>query len=188
MEWVKQRFPYWDRRGGADHIFAFPHDEGACVAPIEIAGAIKLTSWGRLEAPPRNATTIMPELSWHWPTFVPEMYASRHCYDPRTDILMPVYTAVSHLKRVVDSAAHRGNVRVHRRHWLLHWRGQVLHDLPNYSMGIRHEALALFGGRRAERVLVAAEHSRSYVNEVRAHGTGVRAHATCAHDTALARS
>ncbi len=27
--WVQRRWPYWDRRGGRDHIFFMSHDEGA---------------------------------------------------------------------------------------------------------------------------------------------------------------
>ena len=27
LNFVRQRFPYFNRSGGADHIFAFPHDE-----------------------------------------------------------------------------------------------------------------------------------------------------------------
>ena len=30
IAWIQAHLPYWARRGGTDHIFAFPHDEGAC--------------------------------------------------------------------------------------------------------------------------------------------------------------
>ena len=45
---VQQAYPYWNRTGGADHIWLFSHDEGACWAPSEITDAsIILTHWGR---------------------------------------------------------------------------------------------------------------------------------------------
>jgi hypothetical protein len=38
------------RTNGADHIWLYSHDEGACWAPTEIAStSIILTHWGRLE-------------------------------------------------------------------------------------------------------------------------------------------
>ena len=97
IAWVRGSFPFWARRGGADHLLAFPHDEGACVAPLEARRAIKLTSWGREERAPPNSSTVMPEHSWHHGPFVKEMYASLRCFDPDVDVLMPVFTAVTSL-------------------------------------------------------------------------------------------
>ena len=48
--WVQQHFPYWNRTNGADHIWLFTHDEGACWAPTEVANtSILLTHWGRMD-------------------------------------------------------------------------------------------------------------------------------------------
>jgi hypothetical protein len=48
--WVQQHFPYWNRTSGADHIWLFTHDEGACWAPTEVANtSILLTHWGRMD-------------------------------------------------------------------------------------------------------------------------------------------
>ena len=44
LRWIQAHYPYWKRHGGADHIFAFPHDEGACVAPIEMHKASRRRS------------------------------------------------------------------------------------------------------------------------------------------------
>ena len=49
LHWLRTEYPYWNRTGGRDHLFAFPHDEGACVAPIELQNATLLSSWGRVE-------------------------------------------------------------------------------------------------------------------------------------------
>ena len=37
--WVQANYPYWDRRGGKDHIFYVPMDEGACYLPTGERGA-----------------------------------------------------------------------------------------------------------------------------------------------------
>jgi hypothetical protein len=48
--WVEQKYPYWARRGGRDHLFLAVHDEGACYMPSEVYDtAIFLTHWGRLD-------------------------------------------------------------------------------------------------------------------------------------------
>jgi hypothetical protein len=94
LRWISTHFPYWDRRNGSDHLFAFPHDEGACAAPVEVGSrAILLSSWGRI-GHVTNSTTIMPESIWRWPGFVNEMYGASTCFDPAKDILMPVFTPV----------------------------------------------------------------------------------------------
>jgi len=167
LRWLQEQYPYWRRKNGADHIFAFPHDEGACVAPIEMANSIFLTSWGRLETPPQNATTTMVEHSWFVPEKVKDMYASRTCYDPRKDILMPVFTKVDILKQVPYLLPDAPTLR---RDILFSWRGQHLPHFPKYSMGIRHQVIALWGDKpewRQQGVHVSAGHSHTYFDEIR---------------------
>ena len=47
---VKGYGPYWDRKGGADHIFALSNDDGRCLYldVKEVSKAIFLTHWGRI--------------------------------------------------------------------------------------------------------------------------------------------
>ena len=77
--WLQKTMPWWDRRGGRDHVWLMPHDEGepvrqerwgtrvasellwliphfhtftagACYMPTEIYNtSIVLTHWGRLD-------------------------------------------------------------------------------------------------------------------------------------------
>ena len=47
LAYIKKTWPYWDRRGGTDHLFFFSHDEGACWAPAAVWPAIMLSHWGR---------------------------------------------------------------------------------------------------------------------------------------------
>ncbi|KAL1523164.1 hypothetical protein AB1Y20_018119 [Prymnesium parvum] len=166
LRWIQEEYPFWRRKNGADHIFAFPHDEGACVAPIEMQNAIFLTSWGRLESPPKNATTVMAEHSWYVPEKVQNMYASRTCYDPAKDILMPVFTKVDILRHV--PFLHPKSQP--ERKILFSWRGQHLPQFPNYSMGIRHQVVELWGDKaewRRQGVFVSPRHSSSYFEELK---------------------
>jgi hypothetical protein len=46
--WVENHHPWWKRRGGADHIWLFTHDEAPCWVPEEIYNtSIILSHWGR---------------------------------------------------------------------------------------------------------------------------------------------
>ena len=50
QRWVARAHPYWNRTGGADHIWLFAHDEGACWAPRELyERSVVLTHWGRAD-------------------------------------------------------------------------------------------------------------------------------------------
>ena len=61
LQWVKTAHPYWNRTGGADHIWHFAHDEGACWAPSEIYNAsIILTHWGRTDLHHESGTSYWP--------------------------------------------------------------------------------------------------------------------------------
>ena len=164
---AQAHYPYWARRNGTDHIFAFPHDEGACIAPVELRHSILLSSWGRHELHPANSTTSMPEHAWFYKDFVPSMYASHRCFDPAKDILMPVFTKLDMLEKSLalrgrpDAPANASVVRG-RHGWLFHFRGQVLHEPRHrhYSFGIRQQAHRLFRDREGEGLLVSDKHSR----------------------------
>ncbi len=39
QRWLALNHPYWNRSQGADHIWLFSHDEGACWAPTDVRGA-----------------------------------------------------------------------------------------------------------------------------------------------------
>ena len=58
--WLQQAMPFWDRRGGRDHIWLMAHDEGACYCPNEIfKTSILLTHWGRLDLNHTSGTAYM---------------------------------------------------------------------------------------------------------------------------------
>jgi hypothetical protein len=61
LQWVKTSHPYWNRTGGADHIWHFAHDEGACWAPQEVyERSVVLTHWGRVGADHVSGTSYYP--------------------------------------------------------------------------------------------------------------------------------
>lgn len=45
--WVQSHHPYWNRRGGKDHILVAAHDEGSCWVPAVLRPAIILAHRGR---------------------------------------------------------------------------------------------------------------------------------------------
>jgi hypothetical protein len=45
-EYLATKHPYWNRRGGRDHIFLFTHDEGGCWVPNVLRNATWLVHWG----------------------------------------------------------------------------------------------------------------------------------------------
>ena len=58
LAWVKGAHPYWNRTGGADHIWLFAHDEGACWAPTEVyEKSVILTHWGRIDKDHASGTS-----------------------------------------------------------------------------------------------------------------------------------
>eukprot|EP00884_Botryococcus_braunii_P004845 jgi/Botrbrau1/14361/Bobra.0014s0016.1 len=52
LMYIRRQFPYWDARGGSDHIWLFTHDHGFCGfktndgTPPQIRSSIILSHWG----------------------------------------------------------------------------------------------------------------------------------------------
>lgn len=107
----------------------------------------------------------MAEHSWFYPKYVRNMYASKRCFDPQKDILMPVFTSIKQLLTSPHLDEGRAPKRGPRGR-LFHWRGQVLRQFPKYSMGIRQQVFELFKGREREGITVSDKHSPHYLDEV----------------------
>jgi hypothetical protein len=62
QRWLALNHPFWNRSQGADHIWLFSHDEGACWAPTDVRGGGAGT---RLLAAPLRSACTGPLESWH---------------------------------------------------------------------------------------------------------------------------
>ena len=54
LRWLRESFPFWERRNGTDHIIMATHDEGSCWVPNELRSAILLTHWAPLDYPRKS--------------------------------------------------------------------------------------------------------------------------------------
>jgi hypothetical protein len=141
--WLQKHMPWWDRRGGRDHIWLMPHDEGACYMPTEIYNtSIVLTHWGRLDLDHKSGTGYPPD-NYNTPVVWPgyqdidwtELHKGHACFTPGKDLVIPPFKAPSHFNwsPVMDGVPLERDI-------LLYFRGDVgIHRTPWYSRGIRQE-------------------------------------------------
>eukprot|EP00891_Asterochloris_glomerata_P004390 jgi/Astpho2/4390/Aster-00009 len=140
QQWLQRTLPFWDRKGGRDHLWLLSHDEGACWAPTAIWPSIMLTHWGRKDLLHTSNTAYTGDnyteehVSTPWrPSGWRRDIVGHPCYDPGKDLVIPAFKPPAH----VASSPLLGGPVLERTH-LLFFRGDVgLHRLPNYSRGIR---------------------------------------------------
>ena len=178
LEQVKA-LPYWARSGGRDHLFLFSHDEGGCWAPAEIArDAVLLTHWGRTDAHPDSSSRYMADnwrvdwrtdirapsgKRWSFPGGSLAMIGDHPCFDPRKDLVIPVFRPPSHY---ADSPWLRsaGTPTVERS-TLAYFSGNLAEREPlKYARGIRHRLRESFS-RRPGWVLVR-DRGHRYSNDL----------------------
>ncbi|EFJ41258.1 hypothetical protein VOLCADRAFT_119761, partial [Volvox carteri f. nagariensis] len=88
VDWINKMYPFWGRRGGRDHIFLFPHDEGACWAPNVLVNATWLTHWGRTDMIHESKTSFDADnytrdyVGWRQPGGFVNLIRGHPCYDP----------------------------------------------------------------------------------------------------------
>ncbi|KAG2493469.1 hypothetical protein HYH03_008286 [Edaphochlamys debaryana] len=146
--WIQSNFPFWDRRGGRDHIWLTNHDEGACYMPTEIYNtSIMLTHWGRMDLNHTSNTAYRADFysqPLEWPGVldgkdVRTLYEGHPCYDPRKDLVIPGFKPPLHY-----SQSPLLGRQPYERDILLYLRGDVgKHRSPNYSRGIRQKLYSL---------------------------------------------
>ncbi|MEW5301912.1 MAG: hypothetical protein WDW36_004736 [Sanguina aurantia] len=150
--WIQARYPFWDRRGGRDHVWLFTHDEGACWVPNEVTPSVWLTHWGRMGPHTSNSAfladdynhdvihpTLLPK-GWHATTNI----TGHVCYDPVKDLVVPSVKVPGHYQH----SALQGHP-AKPRDKLFYFRGDVgKHRLTHYSRGVRQSIykMAIDGG------------------------------------------
>ncbi|KAL6596347.1 hypothetical protein ACP70R_047711 [Stipagrostis hirtigluma subsp. patula] len=86
---IAQRYPYWNRTSGRDHIWFFSWDEGACYAPREIWNSMMLVHWGNTNTKHKNSTTAYWADNWdHIPL---DRRGDHPCFDRRKDLVLPAW-------------------------------------------------------------------------------------------------
>ena len=78
LEHIRTAHPYWNRSDGADHLWPFTHDEGACYAPASLGRATLLVHWGRTHIRPNGSSEYH---LWRVRPHAKKMYGWRRCYD-----------------------------------------------------------------------------------------------------------
>ncbi|KXZ53464.1 hypothetical protein GPECTOR_7g914 [Gonium pectorale] len=139
VDWINANYPFWGRRGGRDHIWLFPHDEGACWAPTVLKDSVWLTHWGRLGLDHESKTSFEADnytrdfKTWRQPEGYTKYITGHACYDPVKDLVIPIWRTPQHYWRSPLAGA-----PAKPRDIFLFFRGDVgKRRSPLYSRGIR---------------------------------------------------
>ncbi|XP_010516383.1 PREDICTED: uncharacterized protein LOC104792052 [Camelina sativa] len=142
---IVEKYPYWNRTSGRDHIWFFSWDEGACYAPKEIWNSMMLVHWGNTNSKHNHSTTAYR--GDNWDSISDERRGDHPCFDPRKDLVIPAW-------KVPDPYSMRANYWARpreKRKTLFYFNGNLgpayEHGRPedSYSMGIRQKLAEEFG-------------------------------------------
>ncbi|XP_065011559.1 uncharacterized protein LOC135585634 isoform X2 [Musa acuminata AAA Group] len=142
---IVERYPYWNRSSGKDHIWFFSWDEGACYAPKEIWNSMMLVHWGNTNSKHNHSTTAYWADNWDK---IPSFKRGNHpCFDPEKDLVLPAW------KRPEPGAiwAKLWTRPRTKRTTLFYFNGNLGPVYENgrpedtYSMGIRQKLAEEFG-------------------------------------------
>jgi hypothetical protein len=142
LEHIRHTAPWWNRSGGADHLWTFPHDEGACLAPKELSPSILVSHWGRRTRHPPNHTSTSSGQGWHVPPYFHDMYGAEVCFERGKDVLLPIYKS-----RGFVQASPFLTGRRRERKFLFNFRGNAHLNQPGYSLGLRQQLYRLLENR-----------------------------------------
>eukprot|EP00850_Spirogloea_muscicola_P014518 SM000105S13863 [mRNA] locus=s105:168661:173853:+ [translate_table: standard] len=173
---ISWQYPYWNRTGGRDHIWVFPWDEGACMAPAAIWNGTMLSHWGNTGSKHNESTTAYGYDVW---TGIPtELRGNHTCFDPAKDIVLPAFKNPSAFR--VDERLWETPLR--QRTKLFYFAGNLGHRYQygrtekHYSMGIRQKVAKLFastqdvhgklGVKSEEGVVVSGVRSPEYAQQL----------------------
>jgi hypothetical protein len=143
LDFVKTSYPFWNATGGADHLWMFTHDEGACWAPAELYNnSIVLTYWGRNTPDNHPSHTNYGQDNYSrnveddpaLPQGSLAVIGHHRCYTPGKDIVVPIWK----LPEAYESSPFLGAAPVPRDIFAFH-RGRVMPTMPQYSLGVRQK-------------------------------------------------
>ncbi|KAL1525144.1 hypothetical protein AB1Y20_020015 [Prymnesium parvum] len=142
VRFIASRYPFWNRTGGADHIFFTSQDMGGCWVPSSLRQSIVVSHFGftASEGLWMNATawgTARKDRRIRYDTF-----AQPACYTPNKDVVAPVLLEISNADLEGSKAQFfcecEGRGQCHRgSKTLLFMSGLVLNSAPWYSQGVR---------------------------------------------------
>ena len=144
LNWVRSSYPYWNASAGADHIWLFTHDEGACWAPLEVyTNSIILTHWGRTT--PDNWPAHTGYGQDNYTANVTDDPVIRQgsvavighhpCYTPGKDAVIPLFKNPVHYR----ASPYLGAPQPPRDIFLFH-KGRMTTGIgEQYSLGVRQK-------------------------------------------------
>ena len=126
VDYVKTKFPFWDRSMGRDHVTAVTYDFGACF------------EYKRDKAAKKGVVSKLSRM--HILSSLADV--SHPCFRPEIDVAIPVHVSPKTIHRLHQ---YRFDFDENRK-WLAHFQGSVEwfdHD-PEYSNGIRQRLELLY--------------------------------------------
>ncbi|EFJ52271.1 acetylglucosaminyltransferase [Volvox carteri f. nagariensis] len=145
-EWLSTTFPWWNRRGGRDHIWLMAPDEGACYMPTVVYNSsIILTHWGRMDPDHKSGSAFDQDIydkdlpvaqfkGWRGLDWM-EKSRPHLCYNPEKDLVIPAFKSPDHFQESPLLGA-----PPLERDILLYFRGDVGEGRrDHYSRGIRQK-------------------------------------------------
>ncbi|KAL1528336.1 hypothetical protein AB1Y20_009690 [Prymnesium parvum] len=150
---------YWDRSGGADHLWPFVHDEGACYAPRALRRATMLVHWGRTHWRPNGSSEYH---LWRVRPHARRMYGWERCYDRCKDIVLPAWRRPDFFAASPHLLA--AGATPPRREIFFYFNGALglTPQFVNYSFGLRQQLHAIAQGLRGQGVIVTDQKTPDY--------------------------